>query len=178
MSKKMSMRNVVGACNALALVAMSFAAPAQDAKPAPCSAPEHRQFDFWIGDWDVKGPAGKVAGHNVITSIHGGCVVLERWKGAGGVTGSSFNVYDPERRKWRQTWVDSTGGILDLEGEFVDGRMVLASAPGASTKRGADAMNRITWQLLPDGRVRQHWEVSPDRGATWKTAFDGYYIKR
>jgi hypothetical protein len=20
---------------------------------APCAAPEYRQFDFWLGDWDV-----------------------------------------------------------------------------------------------------------------------------
>jgi hypothetical protein len=178
MAKIVSMRNGMRVCNALMSLSISFCALAQDTKAAPCSAPEHRQFDFWIGDWEVKGPAGKVAGQNTITSTHSGCVVLESWKGAGGVTGSSFNVYDPERRKWRQTWVDSTGGILDLEGEFADGKMVLASAPGASTKRGADAINRITWQPLPDGRVRQHWEVSPDRGATWKSAFDGYYTKR
>jgi hypothetical protein len=49
--------------------------------------------------------------------------------------------------------------------------MVLASAPGKS-------VNRVTWQPLPDGRVRQHWEASEDGGTTWKTAFDGYYTKR
>jgi hypothetical protein len=31
---------------------------------------------------------------------------------------------------------------------------------------------------LPDGRVRQHWETSKDGGATWTTAFDGYYRRR
>jgi hypothetical protein len=72
-------------------------------------------------------------------------------KGAGGVTGSSFNIYDPAKKKWRQTWVDGTGGILDLEGTFSDGRMVLASAPASKT----DVVNRITWERLPDGRVRQ-----------------------
>ena len=153
---------------------LATAAQGQEAKPAPCSASEHRQFDFWLGDWEVRGPAGKVAGQNSITSAHGGCVVLENWKGTGGVTGSSFNVYDPERKKWRQTWVDSTGGILDLEGTFADGRMVLASTPASKS----DAINRIAWERLPDGRVRQVWEVSSDGGATWKTSFDGYYTKR
>lgn len=154
------------------------AAHAQDAKPAPCSAPEHRQFDFWIGDWVVRGPAGKVAGHNVITSTHNGCVILESWSGNGGVTGSSFNVYDAERKQWRQWWVDSTGGTLELEGGFADGKMTLTSAPGAAARRGPEAINRITWQRLPDGRVRQLWETSPDKGATWTVAFDGYYEKK
>lgn len=168
------MRNATWACNAIMALAMSFHALAQDPKPAPCSSPEHRQFDFWLGDWEVRGPAGKIAGHNTITSTHNGCVLLESWKGNGGVTGSSFNVYDAERRKWRQTWVDSTGGVLDLEGTLADGRMVLASAP--APKSGA--ISRITWERLPDGRVRQLWETSPDGGATWKVAFDGYYSRK
>ena len=36
--------------------AFSLGVHAQEAKPAPCSAPEHRQFDFWLGDWEVRGP--------------------------------------------------------------------------------------------------------------------------
>ena len=174
MTTPANLRTVRRACSALVAVTMSLAVHAQDAKPAPCSAPEHRQFDFWLGEWEVRGPAGKVAGQNTITSTHGGGVVLENWKGVGGVTGSSFNAYDAERRKWRQTWVDSTGGILDLEGAFADGRMVLARTPASKT----DTLNRITWQRLPDGRVRQLWETSSDGGATWKTSFDGYYSKR
>lgn len=173
MAKDGSMRNAAWACNAVAALALSLHAVAQDAKPAPCSAPEHRQFDFWLGDWEVRGPAGKVAGTNTITLEHNGCVLVEHWKGNGGVTGSSFNVYDTDRKKWRQTWVDSTGGLLDLEGTFANQRMTLASA---ADPKGS--ISRITWERLPDGRVRQLWETSSDGGATWKVAFDGYYSKR
>jgi hypothetical protein len=31
-------------------------------KPPACIAPEHRQFDFWLGEWEVRGPAGKLVG--------------------------------------------------------------------------------------------------------------------
>ena len=174
MANMRSIRFARLACNAIVAGLVSIGAHAQDTKPAPCSAPEHRQFDFWLGEWEVKGPAGKVAGRNSISSMHGGCVVHESWKGTGGVTGSSFNVYDPARKKWRQTWVDSTGGVLDLEGGFGDGKMILASNPTPKT----EAINRITWERLPDGRVRQLWETSADSGATWKVAFDGYYTKQ
>jgi len=119
----------------------------------------------------VRDPKGEIVGRNEITSVHNDCVLLESWRGKGGITGMSFNLYDAGRKKWRQTWVDSTGGMLELEGAFADGRMVLASTPGK-------AISRITWQLLPDGRVRQLWETSSDNGATWKTAFDGLYEKR
>ena len=52
--------------------------------------------------------------------------------------------------------------------------MVLASPAGD----GKGSVNRITWQRLPDARVRQLWEASSDGGATWKVAFDGYYEKK
>jgi hypothetical protein len=153
------------------LAVVLVAACAQDAKPPPCATPAHRQFDFWLGDWEVRDPSGKIVGRNEITSLQDGCVVFESWRGAGGVTGMSLNVYDAASRKWKQTWVDNSGGVLELEGTFAGGRMTLTSDPGK-------AMNRVTWQALPDGRVRQHWEASEDSGATWKTAFDGYYERR
>jgi hypothetical protein len=144
---------------------------------AACTAPEHRQFDFWIGDWDVRGPQGKQAGRNRITSIHAGCALEEQWSGEGGVTGSSLTSYDASRRQWHQTWVDNTGGVLLLDGAFQDGRMTLRgeSAPQAGA---AAVLQRVTWQPLPDGRVRQHWESSNDGGTTWATVFDGYYTRR
>ena len=147
------------------------------AKPPPCAAPEHRQFDFWHGDWDVRDPSGKTVGRNRIVPLHGGCVLQENWASTNGVTGTSVNIYDGDTRRWHQTWVDSTGGLLQLDGGIVDGKMVLAgesvAGPPAKTTR-----HRIAWTPLPDGRVRQLWESSDDGGKTWTVAFDGLYSKR
>jgi hypothetical protein len=158
----------------IAIALLVVPAFAQDAKPAaaPCATPEYREFDFWIGDWDVRGPAGKLVGSNTIKPIHNGCVLFESWAGAGGVTGSSFNIYDASRKHWHQTWVDSSGSLLELDGGVVDGGMVLVSAASAGSR------NRITWSVLPDGRVRQLWQTTSDGGATWKTSFDGFYEKK
>ena len=43
----------------------SAAAPAP--KPKPCTAPEFRQFDFWVGTWDVevKGKIGYLKNQQV-----------------------------------------------------------------------------------------------------------------
>ncbi len=39
----------------LLVVALTFAAsPAHAQDPPTCDGPEHRQFDFWIGDWTVE----------------------------------------------------------------------------------------------------------------------------
>ena len=77
-------------------------------------AAARHQFDFWLGDWDVRDPAGKLVGRNRITRVHGGCALEEQWSGNGGVTGSSLNAWDAERDRWHQTWVDNTGGLLQL----------------------------------------------------------------
>jgi len=147
-------------------------ASAQTGKPLSCDAPEHRQFDFWLGDWEVMTPDGKPAGRNSITLELKRCVLHERWSGAGGMKGESFNTWDRTKKQWHQTWVSDDGSLLLLDGTFQNGVMELT---GASVASGSQTLNRIRWSSLADGGVRQHWEVSSDGGKTWKTAFDGRY---
>ncbi len=89
--------------------------PAATPAPRPCSSAEYRQFDFWLGEWDVA-EKGKPAGVNRITAILGGCAVREEWKGASGLTGTSLNMWDSGKRRWTQTWVDDKGNVLLLLG--------------------------------------------------------------
>jgi hypothetical protein len=154
------------------LVVFSTATPAQP-KPRPdlCSAPEHRQFDFWIGDWRVTLPDGKHAGDNRIDKILDGCALHENWTGATGGRGFSYNAWDRDRKVWHQTWVDRQGTLLLLEGGLKDGAMVLSGTQGG-------ALQRITWTPDKDGTVRQVWETSSDQGRTWRVAFDGRYQRK
>lgn len=143
--------------------------------PKPCAAPEHRQFDFWIGEWSVTLPTGKAAGRNRISAILGGCALREEWTGASGSHGTSLNAFDAASKKWRQTWVDDSGMVLLLEGGLQNEKMVLqGELPGDD---GKPAKQRITWTPQADGSVRQHWESSTDGGKSWKTEFDGTYRK-
>ena len=146
------------------------------AQPAPgCSDEKSKQFDFWIGEWDVTA-SGKVAGTNGIRPILDGCVLQENWVGAGGSAGSSFNFYNPSTGKWHQYWVWRNGTVLDSSGGYSDGKMILE---GSSTnKDGQKIENRITWYDNKDETVRQHWEQSKDEGKTWKDSFDGLYRKK
>jgi hypothetical protein len=147
---------------------------AQEPQPQPprCDAAEFRQFDFWLGDWRVTGPDGRVLGHNRITSVLDGCVLLEEWTGAAGGTGKSFNAYDRAAGVWRQTWVDNSGGRLDLSGGLDGSRMVLSNE--ATGPDGRTIRQRLSFEPSGGG-VRQHWERSNDGGATWTTVFDGLY---
>ncbi len=138
----------------------------------PCATAEHRQFDFWLGDWEVHTPDGKRAGANTIRRTLGGCVLQENWRGAGGHHGTSYNIYDASRHRWHQTWVDDDGLLLQLDGALVDGRMVLSGETVDST--GRTVKQRITWERMDGGKVRQRWDSSPD-GVKWQVLFEGIY---
>jgi len=139
----------------------------------PCNTPEFRQFDFWVGDWDVESPAspGSIS-RSHITRINDGCTIREEYATPAGYAGTSLNFYDAARKVWHQTWIDNQGGALYLEGGLADKAMVLPTVTDAAL------IQRITWTPLDDGRVRQHWESTSDGGKTWTTAFDGYYTRR
>jgi hypothetical protein len=161
------------------LLALAGSAPAfAEAAPMPdCRAPEHRQFDFWIGHWTVTA-AGKAAGDSRIESILEGCAVMETWSGTSGYRGKSLNLYNRERGQWEQFWVDSTGGRLLLRGGLRDGAMVLEGvADKPDDKTGIARRDRITWTPNADGSVRQLWQASTDDGATWSVEFDGTYAR-
>ena len=128
--------------------------------------PSHA-FDFWLGEWEVHDPDGRHVGRNSITAPFDTGALAEHWRGDGGVVGHSLNAWDAARGSWHQTWMDSTGGVLLLDGDVQDGAMVLEGID-------ADARQRITWTVDGDG-VRQLWETSKDDGSTWSTAFDGRY---
>ena len=154
------------------------------AKLSPCSGPQYKEFDFWLGDWEVRNAAGQVLGRNRITKRHGGCVVMEEWDSASGGSGTSLNIYDQSTKQWHQFWADATGtnwlssdkqgNPVTLRGGIRDGAMVMTSHPDTLPSIG---LNRATWRPLPDGGVRQTFESSSDGGKTWTVSFDGFYRK-
>ena len=144
--------------------------------PPACTAPEYRQFDFWVGKWVARDAHDhSFAGTNTITHEMGGCVVQEHWKDSSGMIGSSFNIFEGSTGKWHQTWVDSQGSLLVLSGGMKNGDMVLSGE--TPLRRGGFALDRITWTPMKNGTVRQHWERSRDNGKTWKDVFDGIYSR-
>jgi hypothetical protein len=138
-----------------------------------CETEQHRRFDFWIGEWRVENPEGKLVGHNHIESILDGCALRESWQGGSGYNGHSLNTWDPASGHWRQFWTDNHDLTLHLEGGWEDDRMTLEGT--RQNSEGQAVTDRISWIPLEDGIVRQHWQQSVD-GADFKTVFDGRYI--
>ncbi|MFZ0522325.1 MAG: tetratricopeptide repeat protein [Candidatus Acidiferrales bacterium] len=144
-------------------------------KMAPCRSAEYRQFDFWVGDWEVRAPNGPVVGHNRVTLEQDGCLLVEHWTAAsGGQTGTSFNYYDVRDKKWHQLYLDNSGNagaFPAMAGNLVDGKMVLL------TDEKQTPVSRWTWYVLEPGKVRQMAEQSSDAQKTWNIVWDSVYAK-
>ncbi|GAA0706472.1 hypothetical protein [Dokdonella soli] len=163
-------------CAALAVgfVACDPSSPAIAASgsTAPhCRAPEYRQFDFWLGDWDtyrVNKPGQPSVARNRVTSILGGCVLFEVYERNDGYTGESFTTYDATRKLWHQSWVTNEGELLVAEGTQQGKRIVLT---GASRDAKGESLLKVSWEPQADG-VREIAEESRDGGKTWTPSFD------
>lgn len=72
---------------------------------SPCASGPSRQFDFWVGEWNVFNVAGvPVATSRILTGLDG-CVIEENWAPLNGLRGRSLSSWDAEAGVWRQTWV-------------------------------------------------------------------------
>ena len=136
------------------LLAVAPNALAQDDPPPPCNSEAFKQFDFWLGHWEVTTPDGTLAGENLITSEENGCLVLERWSSAGGGTGQSYNYYNPATEKWRQVWV-SQGGMIDYEGGLTDTGTMKLTGTITYVATGQQAPFTGEWTPNEDGTVTQ-----------------------
>lgn len=140
----------------------------------PCSFElEFRNFDFWIGDWEVF-VSGGLAGRSHVELILRDCVIVENWDSTSyGYSGKSYNVYHPGLKKWQQFWVDDAAGPTLYTGEFINGEMRFDAEK--MNADGTKALTKMTFYNLGPDKVRQWIRQSTDGGKTWSDVFDGEY---
>jgi len=149
----------------------------------PCSRPEYRQFDFWIGEWEAFATNGQKAGDSKISLILDSCIILEEWTSASvqqglRYAGKSFNTYNAATKQWQQTWVDNAGGTNEyMQGKFENNEIIFSSTP-FKFRKDTMAIRRITFSNLSPVKLRQHGEISKDNGATWITEYDLEYRRK
>ncbi len=158
-----------------------FHASAQNTKP--CSRPEFRQFDFWIGEWEAFDLKDAKAGNSKISVILDSCVILEEWTSASvqqglRYAGKSFNSYNAGTKQWQQTWTDNTGNTTEfLRGEGSDGK-VIYYADKVAVAGGKTFMRRLSFTKINNDKVRQLGERSDDEGKTWTVEYDLEYRRK
>jgi len=146
----------------------------------PCAyTPENRQFDFWLGEWNVSTTQGAVpSGNSKIELILEDCVVQENWKSLNSpYAGKSYNIYNASLKRWEQYWVDSVGGNIFFYGGLKDGVMDywtddLPQPDGTKLKR------HLQFFKLGSDSVRQFSQGSSDGGKSWQVEYDFTYIRK
>jgi len=144
----------------------------------PCmNAPQAREFDFWVGEWDVYITGTKnCVGHSLIQIVSGGCAILENWSSNSVIgNGKSLNFIDPATNKWRQTWVGNDGLQEFINGVYSDDAMRFTFESTDNQHR--KLIGRFIFYNQGPRQVRQFNETSADEGKTWTTSYDFTYIK-
>ncbi len=152
--------------------------------PSACRAVEHRQFDFWVGRWDLSWPPSETSGGrpgrgtNHIRIVLDGCAISEEFDGAPGMQlkGVSLSTFNSRTRRWQQTWVDNWGNYLTFVGEFEAGSMVLVR--DATAPDGRRIVQRMVWKNIEADSLDWSWEQSEDGGVTWKVLWPIHYRRQ
>jgi hypothetical protein len=163
-------------CGACAASAPPVAASAP-ARSKSCLAPEFRQLDFWLGDWDVDVHArssptsdqwGDARGHQHVEAILGGCAIAEHFTADGPPSpwaGASYSSWQPQLSQWRQTWVDDSGGYIALRGSFAHGEMTLYGEP--RDNHGKQTQMRMVYSAITPTSLHWEWQFTDDNWTTF-----------
>lgn len=151
----------------------------------PCSSAEARQFDFWIGVWDLTWPAEQTGGEagslgrgrNHVDRLFGDCVIEENFTtDDASFRGHSVSVFDERAGLWRQTWVDSSGGYLVFTGQFEDGVKELRTEPAEGD--GETRVQRMRFTDITANSIEWAWQGSRDGGETWNDLWNITYTRQ
>ncbi len=157
-------------------ILFSFASFSQENVDDKKIAPQ-RQFDFWLGEWEVYA-SDELVGNNIVQLLQNGNVVHENWVSKKvNFTGTSTSFYNSKIGKWQQIWVDKNGNNLLLKGFFENGKMVLVS-DSDSNMGEKESIHKISWVQFPNGDVKQVWESTIDKGKNWSIQFEGIYKRK
>jgi len=168
--------------------AASAAATPMNTPSSACAAAEFRQFDFWIGDWDLvlrarKSPDSEewdeARAENHVRASLGGCVIEEHFRAEGPGTpwaGHSVSTYVPGLGAWRQTWVDDQGGYLAFQGRFENGSMILLGEP--REKAGKTFQMRMVFSEITPQSLLWTWERGTPGGTEWRAVMTIRYTRK
>lgn len=154
------------------------ATPGVDPK-APCAGADYRQFDFWLGDWQVlDGKTGQAIAIDHIDALYGDCVIRQRLRFTGAtyrrpgtpfpLAGLSISRFDGQQ--WLQIWADNQWGAIVLKGNRRDDGAIELNSVLPS--RGRDV--RLVWRPMADGVRIEQFGAKTGSGA-WERYEDLVY---
>ena len=169
---------------ALPLVIAVSGPALSDAAPTACAAPEARQFDFWLGKWEIQqkirqrdGTWLSLPARTSVASVLDGCALLERWEGdvkfywegmeaVERMEGLSVRSYDPEAGQWCIHWMDSRhprfgppfcGRFAEGRGDFHQKRTTPAGVREMRIRFSERGGDTVLWELATGGEAESSW---------------------
>jgi hypothetical protein len=150
-------------------------------RPAGCTAAENRQFDFWLGEWDVSpsvATSGMIIAESTISLHDQGCVIMENWRPFASGHGHSLNIYDASDQSWHQVWMDATGRRTEYRGTFQDGVLRMDNLNPGPDQNGDPQRLRMNFRALDANTVRQWGETFDAAANQWVVSWDLTYRRR
>ena len=152
---------------------------AQTTLQSPCKTElAYRQFDYWIGEWEVKNLEGVELGSSIIKLVAGDCLIQEEWTSISGYTGNSMSYYNRFDEQWHQKWIGSDGIPVEFSGNFDEENKSMNFKGYGVGHDGEKIEYRFTFFHLDKNHIRQLWEQSSDKGTTWSVLFEGHYFRK
>jgi hypothetical protein len=140
----------------------------------PGEPPAARLFDRVAGSWNVDymniaedGKRDTARGQLLVGWVLDGRALQDVWiqfpkPGQDRFIGTTLRFYDPDRKKWRVTWVSAIAkAVCVLEGGEEDGRIALYT-------EGPKGRTRWTFSNITDKNFVWQGEISADGGKTWR----------
>jgi len=146
------------------------------AVPHPCPAPGTDDFDFWVGEWQLRRQTGELFATTVVSEELDGCVVMEDFINDNGNQARSMSTYDAATGIWHQIYQDNLIGNWRMAGGLDGVSMELESDQqifnfNTQTFQRRDAM--LTWTPAVGGTVTQ--TIVGTLAGTPLTFFDALY---
>ena len=140
--------------------------PVPKLPPQNCTAAEHRQLDFWVGNWNVyRTGTLEMVGGSTVERVYGDCAIREEWHPFDMNFGGSLSNFVTAEGRWRQSWLDSQNSRIEYVGGMAEEKVVLTG----TAMNGS--LSRVSlWR--EDKNVRQVGERSTD-GGRLPTGVDG-----
>jgi hypothetical protein len=152
------------------------------------AAEKKRQFDFWIGEWDVnlrvqQKDKSWLDKHKSVARIYpilDGTAILELWsENEDGINGYSLRYYNPKKDKW-DLWLNWAGknrsGTNGLEGSFRHGRGEFFSERKIDER--TTQIDRYTFSDATPNSLRWDDGYSRDGGKTWSSNWIMEFTRR
>ena len=94
-----------------------------------------------------------------------------------GYLGASFSMYDPQKKKWVQTWVDNGGAYIALVGGPVQGRPYSFELVTVEPKGPRQVYSRMIWQDVKPDSFTWRWQAKQADGS-WADSWVIRYRRR